>query len=147
MKQWGLAICNPVKEIPIKKGKSLKVYLELNKVESSSKLYESGKLSSREQNVLQYFLFACYTGLRFGDVEQFNTDMIVYNKISIVAEKTNVTVLIPVIEQAKELLLYSNKQFRVIRNQKSNDSLKIIMDKAKIKKNVSFHCARHTFAQ
>lgn len=136
---------NPFKKISINKVTPHREFLELPEVEALQKIYNKETLKPHQQNVLQYFLFACYTGLRFSDVEQFNTDMIVNNKISIAMEKTNETVVIPVLPQAKKLLPVA-KQFNVTSNQKTNDAIKGIMQIAEIKKTISFHCARHTFA-
>ncbi len=144
---------NLMKENPFEDGKIKirhinphRIFLELHEVQKLQALYTKGILKPHQQNVLQYFLFACYTGLRFSDVEQFNTDMIINNKISIVAEKTNEMVVIPVLAEAKKLLPKEEKQFKVTSNQKTNEALKGIMLTAKIKKNVTFHTARHTFA-
>ncbi len=137
---------NPFKQIPLRQVKTHRLFLEIQEVEQLQTLYDKGTLKEHEQAVLQYFLFACYTGLRYSDTKQFHKGMINNDKISIKAEKTNETVVIPVIEKAKALLPKTDDKFNVISNQKTNASLKVIMEKAEIKKAISFHCARHTFA-
>lgn len=137
---------NPFKQIPLRQVKTHRIFLEMHEVDKLQALYESSTLKVHEQNVLQYFLFACYTGLRYSDVKQFQKGMIINNKISIEAEKTNETVVIPLMPKAKELLPTEEENFNVISNQKTNAALKVIMEKAEIKKVISFHCARHTFA-
>lgn len=145
MKQ-DLMIENPAKKIKLRNIMPHRDYLELHEVENLQTLYDQKTLKDQEQNVLRYFLFSCYTGLRFSDVEQFNVDMIINGKISIVAEKTKETMTIPLLPQAKALLPKREKQFRVISNQKTNAALKRIMEVAEINKPVSSHTARHSFA-
>lgn len=142
----GLMKENPFKQIQLRRTNSHRLFLELHEVDKLQKLFDKDGLKLHQLNILQYFLFACYTGLRFSDVEQFSTDMIINNKISIKTEKTNETVVIPLIPQAKRILPKHDKQFNVISNQKTNAGLKEIMKVAGINKPIHFHCARHTFA-
>ncbi len=142
----GLMTENGMKGIKLPRTNSHRLYLELHEVQKLQTLYDADKFKYHHLNVLQYFLFACYTGLRFSDVEKFSTDMIQNNKISIKTEKTGETVVIPLIAEAKHLLPKDKKQFRVISNQKTNAALKEIMIEAEIKKPIHFHCSRHTFA-
>src|SRR5690606_28604548 len=70
-------------------------------------------------------------------------------------EKTNTLVKVPLLPQAVQLIskyknhpvAVANKTlFPVITNQRMNGYLKEIADICKIKKNLTFHLARHTFA-
>jgi integrase/recombinase XerC len=142
----GLMTENPFKQIQLRRTNSHRLFLEMHEVEKLQKIYDKDGLKYHQLNILQYFLFACYTGLRFSDVEQFSTDMIVNDKISIQTEKTKETVVIPLIPQARHILPKCEKQFNVISNQKTNAGLKEIMKAAEINKPIHFHCARHTFA-
>ena len=102
------------------------------------------------KNVLKYFLFCCYTGLRYSDIKEFRyKDIKDGSTISIVMQKTDEPVKIPLINKAKNLIgkgLPNEKVFRVYTDQPTNRYLKDIMGEAKINKRISFHCARHTFA-
>ena len=69
--------------------------------------------------------------------------------------KTNTAVRIPILKEAKEILdRYkghpkidgTEKLLPVYSNQKTNEYLREVTDKLKIKKKLSFHTARHTFA-
>ena len=69
-------------------------------------------------------------------------------------QKTKTSVKIPLLEKAKELIykyenhprvISSNSLFPVLSNQKINSYLKEIANLCSIKKNLTFHMARHTF--
>jgi site-specific recombinase XerD len=110
--------------------------------------------------VRDIFLFSCYTGLAYVDVNQLTRDKILtgHNKkqwIITRRQKTNASLRIPLLDPAIEIL----KRYRdnpkcvahdtvlpVLTNQKMNAYLKEIADICGIKKNVTFHIARHTFA-
>ena len=102
-------------------------------------------------NVLTWFLFSCYTRLRYSDLYGLTWENINNNKINIIQEKTNEAVYVPIIDKAQNLLpetlVKAGKVFKLYTNQKCNEYLKLIMILAGInKKSISFHCARHTFA-
>lgn len=110
--------------------------------------------------VKDLFIFSCYTGLSYIDVMQLNEDnislgidggkWIITNR-----QKTHNKVKIPLLPIA-EILIKKYKGhiktkktktlFPNISNQKLNSYLKEIADLSGIKKNLTFHIARHTFA-
>jgi len=127
---------------------------ELKKLED---LFKSGELKRYESNILRYFLFSCYTGLRFQDIRNLRfQDLkkevhqgIDETLIKIKMHKTKDEVSIPVIQQALELVpegFQNQKVFKVNTNQVTNRNLKLIYEKRGITKNITFHSARHTFA-
>ena len=120
---------------------------EINKLEE---LLASKKLNYNLNNVLTYFLFCCYTGLRYSDIKDLRyKDILDNSTISIDMHKTGKPVRISLIKQAKKFMgtgLPEQKIFRVYTDQPTNRYLKTIMEKADIKKKISFHCARHSFA-
>jgi len=133
-------------------------FLTLSELKILENLLNSDDLTRGERKVLRYFLFACYTGLRYIDFKNFKYKNIrttilnnkAYNFIEIDMHKTGTPVTIPIIPKAEKLLdeqkyrLPNKKVFNISENQPTNRSLKSIMKKAKIDKNISFHCARHT---
>lgn len=128
------------------------------------------KLKSRMENkqfkikrlelVKDLFVFCCYTGLAYVDVMQLTMDNIVEGLdgedwFKTHRQKTNIPVNIPILPKAKQILKkYLNPPrtantdviFPVFSNQKVNSYLKEITDLCGIKKNLTFHIARHTFA-
>ncbi len=110
--------------------------------------------------VRDLFVFACYTGLSYIDVMNLTPNNIRkgingMNWIITQREKTLTPVRIPVLEQVQSLIdkYESNPRsqnkgtlFPILSNQKLNSYLKEIADLCEIKKNLTFHVARHTFA-
>jgi site-specific recombinase XerD len=106
------------------------------------------------------FVFACYTGLAYSDVKALSKNHLqvgvdgkkwIYMRRS----KTNTAVRIPLLEEAAHILDCYKDHPRidgtenllpVYSNQKTNQYLKEIAKKVKIRKKLSFHTARHTFA-
>ena len=150
---------NPFDQIPIRKFSGTRHYLTVSELEIIENLYEAQSLKPELQDVLKYFLFACYTGLRFTDLKKlrkadFKKELISgtqYDVIRINMHKTGEPVTIPIIPKAKKLYDLTGKiemerALSVHSNQYTNRSLKQIMSIADIEKPISFHCARHTFA-
>lgn len=111
------------------------------------------------ERVKDMFLFSCYSGLSYIDLKELTTNQIVkgidgkewiYTK----REKTQQSVKIPLLESAKGIIKKYQEQhlketkevFPVISNQKINKYLKEIMNSIGIRKKITFHSARHTFA-
>ena len=141
---------NVFRNIPIKKTPGKREFLTMEELKMLETLNQSGVLRKNLSNVLQYFLFSCYTGLRYYDVKTIKYAQIQENILAIVMHKTKDYVRIPLIDKAKNLLtadeLPNSRIFHVLSNQKTNQALKEIMITAGINKKISFHCARHTFA-
>ncbi|WP_075591325.1 site-specific integrase [Labilibacter marinus] len=110
--------------------------------------------------VKDLFIFACYSGLSYIDLQQLTLDSIIIGIdgelwIKDRRQKTDSSISIPILPQASAILdkyknhprsLHNNSIFPPISNQKINSYLKEIADFCGIKKNVTFHLARHTFA-
>jgi len=109
---------------------------------------QEGALSPADVIAGWFFVFSCYTGLRYSDCEQFNpAQHIIENKrilLSMVKTDEDVTMIItPKIRQALKLIEpYIGK---MPTNQECNRAVKVIAKGAKIRKSLTFHCARHTF--
>nr|WP_319398953.1 site-specific integrase [uncultured Carboxylicivirga sp.] len=158
---------NVFQKIKLKKLPGKREYLSSYEIELLEKYYNSTKIPKGEKNVLQYFLFSCYTGLRYMDVKLLTPNHIISNSILSNDEggvddwktvetqmhKTKIDVVIPLTNKALAHLPKYNDEannpiFRVISNQKTNKTLRKSISKCKIDKssNISFHCARHSFA-
>ncbi|HET6245384.1 MAG: site-specific integrase [Bacteroidetes bacterium] len=110
----------------------------------------------RVQTTRETFLFACYTGLRFSDIVNLKWSNIKENpdRLEIVMEKTGKEITIPIIPLAKTILMHLKKEaisgqinvFKAISNQVVNRNLKELMIYTGIKKKLTFHSARNSFA-
>lgn len=128
--------------------------------EEVSILYTKELHFDRLKLVRDMFIFSCYTGLAYSDVEKLSkadlTIGIDGNRwISIKRTKTNTRSSIPILPIAQEILnryanhpevIKSNRLIPVFSNQKSNAFLKEIAMMCGITKPLTTHLARHTFA-
>ena len=124
-------------------------YLTLKEIDKLEKLLTSGELKKNKAGVLEYFLFSCYTGLRYSDINQLRYKHISDGKVSIVTEKTKKKVIIPIIKRPEKFLKDGPPEqpvFKVLKDQPTNRYLKEICSDANITKTISFHCSRHSFA-
>ena len=159
---------NVFSKIQIKKELGKREYLTSPELRILEDYYHSNSINNSERNILSYYLFCCYTGLRFMDIKKLCWKDIIDNKttnyqtgkvenwktIEIKMHKTQIGVTIPLNKKALEYLpVRKNKEetddiFRVISGQKTNEYLRKALEKAKIKKSssMSFHTSRHTFA-
>ena len=115
---------------------------------------------TRLAQVRDIFCFCCLTGLAFTDVQQLKPEHLVadiHGKIWIrkARQKTKNMCNIPLLDEAQKIIdryrEHSYCQTRgvllpVCSNQKMNSYLKELADICGIPKNLSTHCARHTFA-
>jgi len=123
---------------------------ELEKIQD---IYNQNQLPNRQQKVLKYFLFACYTGLTWGDLVSLDYREIERRGnvaiISTKRQKTGNHFIVPLISNARlliDLTQKSGKVFpKILSNQKANLIIKEVIASANINKKISFHCARHTF--
>lgn len=111
----------------------------------------------KSQVVKRAFLFACYTGLRFTDVRELTWGEIKSGKIHFRQNKTRGFEYLPLNETALDILSQCrgenelplpDKPVFVNLPDKSHISSKLNpwIKAAKIKKRITFHCSRHTFA-
>ena len=111
----------------------------------------------RLELVRDIFIFSCFTGLAYIDVANLTPDHIVTMDdkqwIMTKRQKTSVETNVLLLDIPKSIIAkYSHKTYRdgklfpVLTNQKTNSYLKEIADLCGIKKKLTFHLARHTFA-
>lgn len=114
----------------------------------------------RLDRVRDLFVFSCYTGISYVDIMNLTENNIVMgidgsNWIMTKRQKTNTPVNVPLLNKAEELInKYKNhpmtevtgSMLPIITNEKLNQYLKEVAFYCGIKKNLTFHMARHTFA-
>lgn len=133
------------------------------------KLLANSSLSDpKEQLILDAFVFACFTGLRFSDLKNFSKKFIQENIATIIQQKTGKTAQIVIIDPAKKILdKYSkDKPFESLNQQVALRTLKSIAKKLNLNREIkldyfigkeykteikplyeviSFHTARRSF--
>lgn len=132
-------------------------FLRNDELERIENLYSS---IERLIVVRDLFVFSCYTGISYSDIVKLvaeniligvdGTCWIMANRI-----KTGTPFKIPLLKQAEDIInkyknhsrtRYNENLLPRLSNQKLNSYLKEIADLCEIKKNLTFHMARHTFA-
>jgi len=123
-------------------------------------LYTKKIKIERLDQVRDVFLFCCYTGLAYVDVEKLTLENVSIGLdgeswIFVERTKTGSSSNVPLLPIAKEIIekykdhpvvRIHGKLLPVCSNQKMNAYLKELADICGISKNITFHMARHTFA-
>lgn len=125
--------------------------------EEIEKILKLNLVSERLEHVRDLFIFSCFCGLAYIDVaglrkehirKSFDGNRWIMTK----RVKTGTNVNVPLLDIPKMILnkyknkLPNGKILPIISNQKLNSYLKEIADLSRIRKNLTFHQARHTFA-
>jgi site-specific recombinase XerD len=141
-------------------GKVYEVDKEFLTEEEIQKIYNKKFMNTRLEQVRDIFIFCCFTGLAYIDVQQLRKDHLGIgidgNKwIFKNRQKTDTRSKIPLLPVAEELIqkyaehpkcLNEDRILPVLSNQKMNSYLKEIGDVCGIQKEITFHMARHSFA-
>ena len=150
----GLIIGDPFANYKIRLQRVDRGYLTEDEIKKILKLK---LVSDRLEHVRDLFIFSCFTGLAYIDVaglikenirKSFDGNLWIMTK----RVKTGIDVNVPLLDIPKMILdkykdkLPNGKILPIISNQKLNSYLKEIADLCGIKKNLTFHLARHTFA-
>lgn len=151
----GIIPVNPATYITIRKEHKLPAYLTLDEVRKLA------ATRCANNQVKAAFLFGCFTGLRCSDLVALTWDKIDGDYIDFRQQKTGTSERLPLSAQAKELLRTqkdaypsprvtteraANTVFFLPRQSTIDKQLKAWAKAAEIKKSVSMHKARHTFA-
>lgn len=130
-------------------------YLTITEKDRLYELFYSGKLEMSLYKTCYYFLFCCEIGIRFSTMLKLSKTVLIegYDKhidndaIYIKHEKNGVFARIPLSDNAKDLI-YKVKMDEPLKSGSSrvNNDVDLLMIKAKITKDIDFHCSRHTFA-
>lgn len=126
-----------------------RMYLNEDEVNELEALMKT-QIHKYYKNTIRIFLFGCYTGLRYRDLKTLTYNNIENGMIRITMHKTKEQVSIPLSNRAKALIKTNDdandKIFKVPTNQVINKFIKEVIAMTGIKKDISMHCSRHTFA-
>ena len=109
------------------------------------------KLSEPMDHVRDLFIFSAYTGLAYCDVQIFNFEQMTekIGKIYYIDGerlKTGTKFFTPILNPAMEVLKKYDYNLPKITNQKGNEYLHLIQHAMGLRKSLTFHVARHSFA-
>jgi len=121
-----------------------------------NKIFKTDRLTL----VKDIFLFSCFTGLAYIDIQNLSRDAVSIGIdggkwIKMKRTKTKVKASIPILPIAENILnkysnhpkcLNENKLLPILSNQKMNEYLKEISSLCELELDLTFHTARHTFA-
>ncbi|MDF2437771.1 MAG: hypothetical protein K0Q95_2147 [Bacteroidota bacterium] len=134
----------------IKKSENKKRFLTIEEVEQIEKATIPAK-RTRLLVARDMFLFCCYTGLRYSDMQKLCWENIVNGEINIVMQKTGKQLTINLNNKASGIIeKYKNNEssfvFEKLSNQKLNVGVKKIFRLAGTSEQFTFHDSRHAFA-
>jgi len=149
------AFKDPFRVIKIKTYKSNRLGLSAEELERLEKYYDSESCLPHHKKLLRYFLFSCWTGLRISDVStitwnNIHDDLLIY--VPVKTKYQNQSVTMPLLPADKKYLPeFKNANepiFDTFADAVSNRYLKEIakLSSIDIKKNITYHTSRHTFA-
>ena len=153
-----MPVKNPYPLFKTPKCKIKETYLEKSEIEMFRKLYKKLPKDGVLFRCLEMYLFACYCGLRLSDVVTLQWNQIDFEKGLIIKKqvKTKHEVKAPIFERAKEILMRvlpckskigsDERVFGEALYPYINKKLKELATMAGIKKHLTFHSSRHTFA-
>lgn len=149
---------SPLADLKLRGASSTNVeYLQPEELRGLVKLQGSNTLPQNHQEVLDFFLFMCYSSLHITDarnikIEQIGKNEFVYTRIKMLNIRPKMVhvpvskVLRGIIEKYRDGRRSGQLFEKLISDQKINQSLKLIASLAGIKKNISAKVGRHTFA-
>ena len=142
---------NPFDKIKIGRVYTHRGFLTIRELKSLYLNFEECRniLTETEQDVMRVFLFSCFTGLRYSDLQSLDASEIFDWKIRKQMHKTGDSVYIPIPLQARLLLpenMKAGKVFHVVENSHFNRTLRSAAKKLGYNKHIHCHLARHTFA-
>lgn len=144
----GLLGESPYSNLKIKRGQpQRRRYLEMSELRKIESFQTEVGYINRARDL---FLFQCYTGLAYSDMETFDFrkvekrdgKYILYNQ----RRKTGVEYYVVLLQPVVDILKKYDFKLPIISNAKYNQALKYVAAIAGLNFNLTSHCGRHTFA-
>jgi site-specific recombinase XerD len=144
----GLCKFDPYMQFKVKKGKSREpVFLTENEI---GKIQGCKPVGNQMEYIKDLFVFQIFTGMAFVDMQNFSRDFVfeaegkkVIKSSRSKTDESFISLLLPEAEAIAEKYGYNLPK---ISNQRYNECLKLLAAWSGIKKNLTSHVARHTFA-
>jgi site-specific recombinase XerD len=133
-------------EIKNKSFKGNRTFLDAGEIKKLYEYWQSPYVNETYKNILSRFLFSCFTGLRFSDTLNIKEENIIENTLVFTAEKTGKFQRIKLNNTAKKLIDPIKIFNEPYTNEYTNRELKNIAKAVGIRKKITFHVSRHSFA-
>lgn len=157
IKSFSRALAQQYKGIPdlyqhfkIKQVSGNRGYLVRAEVQALTRMYDANVLGDRLQEMLAMFLFSCHTGLRYSDLVAVKHENIINGYLTFMPIKTQgieKRVEVPLNQEAMRLIQNERGTlFPYTCNEYYRRQLKEIARLSGIRKPISSHVGRHTFA-
>src|SRR5690606_15971528 len=143
-----MGIKTPMKysEIKNRRFNSNRVFLEVHEIQALHRYYSNEFIPLAWKEILQRFLFACFTGLRISDIQRLKKENFIGEYLVITMQKTDKLHRIRLSGAAMKFKPSGGAFPGNYSDQHINRCLKWICKQVGISKNVTFHVSRHTFA-
>lgn len=154
---YGYMEKHPFPDFKIRQPKKRIEYLSMDEI---NRIEQTDFKVDRLNNIRDIFIFCCYSGMAYAEVESLTPDNITKGMdgelwLNIVRKKTKKNYLVPILPKALEIIekykkhplcLKKDRLLPVPSNVKYNAYLKEIAEVAGVKKYLTTHLARKTFA-
>lgn len=133
-------------DIKNKSFKGNRTFLAPDEIIKLNKYWESEFIKESHKNILSRFLFSCFTGLRISDIDNLKEENIIADTLVFTAVKTGKFQRINMNESAKKYINPKSLFVNSYTGEYINRELKDIAKICGIRKTISYHVSRHTFA-
>ena len=154
---YGYMEKHPFPDFKIRQPKKRIEYLSMDEI---NRIEQTDFKVDRLNNIRDIFIFCCYSGMAYAEVESLTPDNITKGMdgelwLNIIRKKTKKNYLVPILPKALEIIekykkhplcLKKDRLLPVPSNVKYNAYLKEIAEVAGVKKYLTTHLARKTFA-
>lgn len=144
--KFGIKLPIDINEIKAGKTTGEKSFLDSFEVKKCYSYYMSDFIPENQKIALGYFLFGCFTGLRFSDIMQQSRNTLKTNVFTFKHVKTGKIQTVELNKKAVSLINNCDKLF--IKKYSNDHTRKLVQHICKflqINKEVDFHMSRHTF--
>jgi len=148
----GFRMDDPYKNFPIQKAKTDRIFLEPPEIAHLLQLYAKGIFLEHYQRALRYFLFLCLSGMRDSDARRMAPENLIGTEMVYQPQKTQKSRMMHRLNLCTPALKMlgapdsRTRFFEIPSQQKINSILKKIGHLAGLKKKLTTHVGRHTFA-
>lgn len=146
-KKSGINLSLNPDELKISRSRTTIIELDIREIKKLRAYAESQFINPAHKLICCYYLFSAYTGLRFSEVFYLERDSFENEVFKYYEQKKDRFQSKPITNSIRELLNLEPDLFvKKFTNEYINRELKVVARNCQIKKKITFHTARHSFA-